>query len=305
MVDRASPPTDAELSLLTNHGVRIVCAYVGGINNGGRAWKPSDVERVRKAGFVCLPIYVGQNICPGCDGTRFNVTQGAIDAAESAKNAHSYGFDYGYLIFDLEYDSWWHGNRAAVEGYATAWATGVLGAGFLPILYGPTGMVDVWQPPAGTGYWLADWDGVGDLSRFPHPEHYATIGWQFADNWYGFDVSWVNDDWIDMHTATPETVGPFPNGIVLAGGIAQAWLHSGGLYAFGMPISHEYDITDQRGTVTRQWFERGIAERVPGSFPDKWDVQFMLLGDLLRDGSPELATLAAERQQHADAFPAG
>ncbi len=66
MVDRATPPTSAELSMLKTSGIYAVGGYVGGVNNGGRAWTAHHAGLVWAAGFEFLPIYVGENACDGC-----------------------------------------------------------------------------------------------------------------------------------------------------------------------------------------------------------------------------------------------
>ena len=41
---------------------------------------------------------------------------------------------------------------------------------------------------------------------------------------------------------------------------------------------------------------------VSGQFPSEWDVQFALLGDIIRDGGQLLADLLSDRHAHDAAF---
>src|ERR1043165_3153216 len=109
MVDRAFPPIAAEVVRLHAEGVEAIALYVGGANNGGRAWKPTHAATMRKAFKFTLPIYVGENSCEHCK-TPLALTrdQGKLDGYDAVQCAIAYGFTSGPLCLDVEYDTYWY-----------------------------------------------------------------------------------------------------------------------------------------------------------------------------------------------------
>lgn len=204
MVDRDSPPTDSELGLLQSLGVTVIAGYIGGPNRNPNYWSYADVTRCQSAGFVWQPIYVGQNYCPDCWTPDLSWSSGTNDGVDAFSLARQFGAMSGLLILDLEYDTYWSYSQSGTLDYVSGWAAQVASEGYYPVIYGPGGMISAWKPPVPAGYWLADWDNVGDLSQWPVPGKYGVIGWQYSDRWYGFDVSHVDDNWLQ----SGETQGP-------------------------------------------------------------------------------------------------
>lgn len=301
-VDRATPPSATELATLKNRGVRWIGGYVGGVNNGGRDWHPAHIAACRLAGFRVLPIYVGQNVCASCDSSRLTPQQGQIDGGEAVVCARDFGCAGGPLCLDIEYSTWTQANPQSVIEYVNAWVEAVSAGGYHPVIYGPVGMVLRSDLSNTAGYWLADWDGTGDLAHFPNADHYAGIGWQYADNWFGFDASHADGLWWGGLVDMPGTVSGFATGFSIGGGFAQCWQHHGGLVAFGMPISGEFDTTDEHGPVRLQYFERAIFEWRSGQYPDNWDVSIVLLGSLVASNPDKLGWYHTQRMTHDPAF---
>lgn len=276
MVDRATPPTDAELAMFAANGVAAVGAYCGGANNGGRAWKPADFDRLRAAGLKVLPIYVGENACDGCKKPlELTATRGALDAVDAVASARRFGCHDGPLCLDVEYDTYM-GNVAGALAYMAAWADGVHGAGYLPVQYAITRTAIDYVPPIPTGLWIANWDNVGDLTKFPNAARFTGIGWQYTSSWHGWDASNVDGGWWDAPSDPPLPESRFfpETGQWLSHGFLRFWEQFGGLPIFGYPISEEYQRADG---VTVQWTERARLEHRPGlGLP--WDVQLGRLG---------------------------
>ena len=198
MVDRAAPPSTGEWTMLRNNGVAVVAGYVGGPNRYPNYWSLSDFQTGANLGFSMVPIYVGQNYCPqmGCTWPVLTVGQGQIDGQEAVTLARQYGFNGGILIDDMEACTYWDFDKAGTNTYCAAWAAQVASEGFYPVIYGTTEMVNTFQPTVNCGYWLANWDNVGNLAAFPNAAAYGIIGWQFSDQWNGFDASHVDDGWV-------------------------------------------------------------------------------------------------------------
>ncbi|HUZ00275.1 MAG TPA: glycoside hydrolase domain-containing protein [Thermomicrobiaceae bacterium] len=277
-VDRASPPTSAELALVSTNHVAWVGGYVGGVNNGGRAWTPADADRVRAAGLHLLPIYVGENVCDRCKTpVVLTAAQGTADGNDAVACASRYACRGGPLALDVEYATY-TGNVAGALAYAEGWTVAVAAAGYLPVVYAILQTAHDYQPRIPTGLWIADWDGVGDLAGLPNAGRFSGVGWQYADNWHGFDVSHADGRWwgqpaSDDHIVFPQT------GHGIGGGFYQFWAHHGGVPIFGYPLTDEVQEPGADGKpITVQWFERARFEWHPGADPANWDVVLGRLG---------------------------
>lgn len=296
MVDRATPPSAAEITMLKTNGVTAVAGYVGGVNNGGRAWKPADADRMRAAGFQFLPIYVGENVCPGCKApVTLTAAQGQKDGTDAIACAQSFGCHDGPLALDIEYGTY-TGNVAGALAYMAAWADVVHGAGYLPVQYAITQTASDYHPPIPTGLWIANWDGIGNLANFPNAARFAGIGWQYADNWHGFDVSHVDGGWWNravLESApnpAPESQWFPQTSHYLSHGFLRFWEANGGLPIFGYPLSEEFTGDDG---VTVQWLERAQFQYQPKIAGNQWGVTLARLG---------AASLSDDQAKHPAAF---
>ncbi|MGA7672763.1 MAG: glycoside hydrolase domain-containing protein [Nitrolancea sp.] len=295
MVDRATPPTDGELSMLRDAAVWSVGGYVGGVNNGGRAWKPTDVVRVRAAGFRFLPIYVGENDCDGCKKpVALTSHQGITDGLDAVSSADRFGCVSGPLCLDVEYSTYM-GNVAGALAYQAAWAGVVDQAGFLPVQYSAWRTPQDYVPTVPTGMWVANWDGVGDLAKIPNGSRFTGVGWQYADNWRGFDVSHVDGVWWAPVLAPLGSSAArwfTETGHTIAYGFRAYWeSHADAMQLFGFPLSEEFK--DAEG-VTVQWFERARFEWRPGRHLP-FDVQLGRVGAEAMDADQAANPVAFER----------
>ena len=302
MVDRATPPTDVELPELRALGVEAMVVYCHGETAAPTtaAWDSYDLGQV--SDMRLLPLFVGQNL-PWTNN--LNATQGGNDGAAALSFVTARGFTSGPVGNDMEYQDW-SSDPVGTSAYWRAMGGLIARSGRVPVGYQPLAMAQAYVG-AGWGCWASWWpqalSGIPELNQLPvDPARYHGLGWQFSDRFHGFDVSVVDGGWWDVAPTVPQTIGNFRTGFTIGGGIAQAWQHNGGLYAFGQPISTEYDTSVNGKVVRRQWFERGIAEWVSGQFPPEWDVQFALLGDIIRDGGQPLADLLSDRHAHNAAF---
>lgn len=287
MVDRATPPSFAEYTMLKANGVQAIGGYVGGVNNGGRAWKPNHHADARSRGFLMLPIYVGENTCPGCKTPLALTTeQGTTDGNDAVRCAHVYGYASGPLCLDVEYDTYMQ-NVAACLAYMEAWTFAVAAGGFLPVLYAVTSTARDYQPRDGhpTGLWIANWDNAGDLSKFPNPTRFHGIGWQYADNWNAFDVSHVDGAWwttpVEMGVNIPavKTAEPYVDdetGKKIQLGFLDFWNslndNQVNYRILGRPLTDEFTakVLDNPQEYTYQCFEHVVLTWRGGNTPP-WD----------------------------------
>lgn len=302
MVDRATPPTADELAMLRSLGVGAMNVYVGGETEApsARAWDSYDLGQV--SDLKLLPTFVGQNLPWTTDET---TGRGVVDASALVAAVKGRGFGAGPACNDIEYQTYVN-DPAGTSLYYRALGAGIVSGGYRPVGYQPLPMAQAYVG-AGWGAWVSWWpgalQGIPDLGQLPIiRSRYAGTGWQFSDQFHGWDASVVDGEWWDMAQTVPQVLDGFATGFTIGGGIAQAWQHNGGLYAFGMPISHEYDTAANGRAVRRQWFERGIAEWYSGQWTAEWDVDFLLLGAILSAGGDRLAQLLADRAAHGSAF---
>lgn len=302
MVDDATPPAASELPTLRAVGVTAMLVYVGGVNNGGREWTPSDAAAVRSAGILTGAIYVGENVCDGCrTPINLTATQGSIDGRAAVADAKAFGMTRGPVALDLE-----QATTDAFPGdwpiYARPWTHAVSTAGYTPVLYLGQKAAASYSPDVPTGLWLALWNGRADLNDIPHIERWHGCAHQYSDNWHGFDASVMDGAWFDMPNTENGTSQAFPNGFSIGGGMYQYWKHNGGIIAFGMPISHEYVVGSGPKAITRQWFERAILERVAGQWPSEWDVTGVRLGSMLQANTADIARYQNDVKLYPQAF---
>lgn len=302
MIDDATPPSEADEAAIKQAGVSIIAPYVGGINNGGREWTPSDAAYWRNQGFLEMGIYVGENACPGCaTPVVLTASRGAIDGRDALSHAVAFGLTNGPLALDLE-EATTATYPAAWQAYAYSWADVVYHAHYLPVLYLSPVAARQYVPDCPTGLWLAEWNEKMDLTDIPNPSLWHGVAHQFSDNWHGFDGSVTDGIWWNMTQDTAGASQSFQNGFGIGGGIYQYWKANGGIIAFGMPISHEYDVTINGKTVTRQWFERAILERIAGQWPAEWDVEGVRLGSMLAGQAPGLTQYQDDLKLYPAAF---
>lgn len=302
MVDRATPPDDSELAFLRSLGLGALVVYVGGTTQApsAYAWDSYDLGKV--SDLKLLPLCVEQNL-PWTSA--LNAAQGVTDGGDVVARVKARGFGSGPAGNDMEYQDW-QDDPAGTAAYWRAMGGLIASEGFTPVGYQPLAMAQAYVG-AGWGCWASWWpltlSGVPALSQLPvSASRYAGLGWQFSDQFHGFDASVVDGGWWNVGNGTPQVIGNFQTRFTIAGGIAQAWQHNGGVYSFGQPISKEYDTTLAGKKVRLQWFERAVAGWVSGQYPAEWDVEFLLLGDMLRDNGPALAELIATRTANPDAF---
>jgi len=189
-----------------------------------------------------------------------------------------FGCESGPLCLDVEYSTY-TGNVAGALAYMAAWAAAVHQRGYLPVQYAVLRTASDYQPTFPTGLWIADWDGKGDLTKFPNASRFTGIGWQFSDNWHGFDVSHVDGAWWQPVAVLESAPDPdhiyFPETQhYLSLGFKAFWQANGGLPIFGYPISEEFD----ENGVTVQYFERARFELHPDFDGNPYHVQLGLIG---------------------------
>ena len=116
------------------------------------------------------------------------------DGRDAVRCAQAFGCLHGPLCLDVEYGTYM-GNIAGRAGVSGCLGLGRLGcrlpAGAVQRLAHATGL----PADVPTGMWVANWNGVGDLSQMPNAERFTGLGWQYADNWKGFDISNVDGVW--------------------------------------------------------------------------------------------------------------
>lgn len=302
MVDRATPPDDTELAMLRSLGVGALVVYCHGETAAPAtaAWDGYDLGKV--SDLRLLPLFVGQNLPWTTDLT---AQRGVTDGDLAVATITARGFSDGPVGNDMEYQDWQQ-DPAGTSAYWRAMAGLIASHNRVPVGYQPLAMAQSYVG-AGWGCWASWWpqtlSGVPDLGQLPvNPSRYHGLGWQFSDQFHGWDASVVDGGWWDVPASVPQVIDGFSTGFTIAGGIAQAWQHNGGIYAFGQPISHEFDTALGGHTVRLQWFERGVASWVSGQFPSEWDVEFLLLGDILRDGGDQLTELMQRRRDNDAAF---
>jgi hypothetical protein len=302
MVDRATPPSDAEIAQLDSLGVGACAVYIGGETEApsATAWDGFDLGKLSR--YRLLPIFVGQNLPWTTDES---ATRGAADAAALLDIATRRGFSAGPVCDDIEFQTY-QDDPVGTSTYWRAFASRIAAAGRRAVGYQPLPMAQAYAG-AGFGAWVSWWPslpaGIPDLSQLPvDASRYAGLGWQFSDWFHGWDASVVDGRWWDMTESAPAVISGFATGFSIGGGIAQAWQHNGGVYAFGQPISREYDTVLGGQPIRLQWFERGIASWIGGQYPAEWDVEWLLLGDALRDTSDLLAQLTQSRRDNPTAF---
>lgn len=281
MVDNASPPTTAELQHFHATDVVAIAVYVGGPNSAGDAWEPKHAAAMRDQFRYVLPIYVGE--FAGESGTRavtLTRGQGERHAADAVSCARRFGFTSGPLCLDIEANTWL-GHVAPVLDYAEAWAMAVEDAGYRPVLYAPLEAATDYVPRPGhrVGIWVALWDDTGDLSRIPHRERFAGLGWQYEGR-TTWDYSNVDGGWWtspapsttidphDLHTiATNAIKVPTPLGEMWVPHVFDDFAvatYPNPTAALGYPLAGAFIASND---LLVQWFERGRLEWHPEANP--------------------------------------
>ena len=227
--------------------------------------------------------------------------EGQADAADYLRALEARGWVTGQAV-STDYESGVE-TLPGFSAYANAHGAVIRQAGYLHYPYARSTALDLLSEK--DGVWLTDWSG--DTADDGLSTYWRAQG-PFARQWGG-TVQNADLDLCDGRfyaalrgaMVDSATSKPFSTGFGIGGGFYQFWLHSGGLAAFGMPISQEYDTTGADGQpVRRQWFERAVFEWRPGQYPAQWDTLPVLLGDLVR--SQQTAALAADALAHNEAF---
>lgn len=279
--------------------------YVSG--NYAERILPMSEQTAIPGHVALLPIAVVSWDSPSGVRVGTTATEGESDATDFINVLLARGWKPGQgAAFDYEYGC---ETRSGFASYANAAGRKLRSAGFLSLPYGTSTILDSILEK--DGEWLTYWrggeqdDGLTLYWRRMGPR----FAWQTGETAPNADIDLCSPQFYAcLRGADP--VGPtsqkFSNGFTCSGGFFQSWLHNGGLVAFGMPISAEYDTTGADGRpVRRQWYERALGEWRKDQWPANWDVEYALLGSLLRMNASALTLLYADAQAHADAFKAG
>lgn len=280
-VDRATAPSLEELAAIS--GLRWVAGYIGGVNLAAQfraTWTNDIIASIRKTKLF-LPIYVGQNLCQGCDGSKLNATQGKADGAGAVEAARGLDLPLGHpLCLDIEYATYQQAS-AATLAYLSAWTTTVRSLNYYPVVYGPPAMAGAVDSAIASrcGYWQAWWGEPVDLSKIAGP--WRGRGWQYSDAFNGFDASLADGLWWSAMTVSAGSELRADGsrwfsetGHTINHGFRAFWEQFGGLEIFGYPISEEF----KQDNLTVQYFERAVFEWHPGSNAQRYDVELRRLG---------------------------
>lgn len=262
-VDRATPYRGHDLDVVGSYA-DWVAVYIGGRNNGGRAWTPDDAHRLRDHGIIVDGIYVGENLCDGCAPVDW--TRGVADAHDALIKAQV--FDVGRVFLDIEAGTWQNGGDG-VRTYIHDFVETLSKTKVAPGLYGPPDCIawarSIWPD---LPVWIASW-----VYRVPETAPYPGFcAWQWTNQELaGSDGSIVwGLTWRDGIT-----------GCEIGGGFLEYWRflvrclgYIDALMLIGRPLTNE---TQWHG-LTVQWFERARFEWHPGQRPERWDVLLGRLG---------------------------
>lgn len=240
------------------------------------------------------------------DGVRCGntATEGQSDAVRFIGALLARGFRSGHGVC-TDYESGVE-RIAGFPAYANAHGAKLRGAGFVHLPYGTSPTLDVIAEKDGCllTYWRGG-TGEDNLTRYWR-QTCPRFGWQWGGTVANADLDIASEQFYRcLRGAVPVEAQSqkFSNGFVSAGGMFQYWLHNGGLPAFGMPISREYDTTGIDGAPTRrQWYERALFEWRAGQWPAQWDILPVLLGDIVRGDPTTTARLAYDASSHQSAF---
>lgn len=258
-VDRARPYSEDEVEQLVANGVRAAFVYIGGRNNGGRAWQPEHADLLRDRGLLVEGIYVGENRCRGCwepDWSRGK--QDAEDAYNAAQRFH-----VGRVFLDVEADTWYRGGQG-VKRYIRDFIETLLQTTVEPGVYGPPSLCS-WlreQESLLVPVWVASW--------VPNPPERPPFGPYCAWQWTNCGIL-GSDESIVWHPSYRDPV----TGRTVGGGFLEYWLWlcrrlgwRDALMLIGRPVTDE---RREKETVV-QYFERARFEWHPGKRPERWDV---------------------------------
>ena len=127
MLDASFAPPSDSLVTLRRGGARGFGGYLQS-PDAYNVWSRADFARVRAAGFMVVPIFVG----PASGST---AARGAGDAANTIRAARAAGFLFGPVVLDVEPYAL-NDDPAGVAGYTRTWAAAMRGAGYSPLGYG-------------------------------------------------------------------------------------------------------------------------------------------------------------------------
>lgn len=274
--------------------------------HGRQAYRilPESEQAGLPKGLGLLPISVISYDSPSGPLMPGTASQGQSDGADYVRVLQARGWGPGTAAC-IDFES---GVQAVPGGVAYANAMGGIlrRAGYLHFPYARTEMLDLITEKDGA--WLTYWtgtdinDGLTQYWRAVCPAFAIQDGETVA----GADLDYCTAQFLRaLRGAEPmqATSTKFPNGFTAGGGFYQAWSHNGGLVAFGMAISQEYDTTALDGQpVRRQWFERAIFEWRANQWPANWDTEIILTGSKIAAGSSDLARLTQDALAHAAAF---
>lgn len=299
-IDNAYPITPAQAK---NAEANVVCVYIGGVNNGGRAWLPQHANDLRLAGYRLLPIYVGANV--GYNTNNLSLDGGKADGHDTVRCLEQFGFAKNFMppvALDLEYGTY-EQRPNDTENYIIGWSQVITESGYFPVGYMTLYMARNFKPLFPLGVWVASWLGSSrppDIKNLAIPqENFNGVGWQYTDQYNvggHYDGNIFPSQWWPLHPTDSNRNGVIPvdnsgkvtqdgkiryfteTGHGIGGGFRAFWENWGGLQTFGFPLSEEFVTPDG---VTTQYFERAIFTHKPGSSKDRYDVVLQLVGSMV------------------------
>ena len=299
MVDRCGVPTAAEAKALRAANISVYAGYFGGITSACPATL-AELQTVQPNGLKLLPIYVGQNASDAKNSGKWpcvlTADQGKRDANDAMRKLEPLTKN-GPVCHDIEYGTYIFSPQNTLL-YANAFANEIRPQ-YKPVLYEPLAMAHDVNNTIDAVPFVAAWTGTDFPVNPPINPVNGEWAWQWSDNFQCAGSRWdASSITASVFNTNPNEM-VFPNGFKLRAGFLAYWQSNGGLQAFGMPISWEYQLSSSP-LVRRQWFERAILTWSPGSNPAAFDVQGELLGDMLRDMSYQ--PLLSEHILYAGAF---